>query len=172
MAHLPLLIAPDARLRRKSLPVERVDNRIRKLMEDMLETMYASDGIGLAAPQVGEAVRVIVADCAAEGEPRRPLKLANPEIIWRSPESRSYSEGCLSLPDQFADVVRPERVRIRYLDSENEIRETEFDSLTATCLQHEMDHLEGILFVDYLSNLKRDIILRRLAKQRKVTALS
>jgi peptide deformylase len=167
MALLPILTAPDPRLKAKAKPVERVDESVRRLMDDMLETMYAAPGIGLAAPQVGVAKRVIVLDLAKEGEPPTPLKLANPEIVWASDDDAVFEEGCLSVPEHYAEVARPASVRIRYLDYENEIREMEASGLLATCLQHEMDHLDGILFIDHLTALKRNIILRKLLKAKK-----
>lgn len=171
MAKLPIITAPDPRLKRRAKPVEKVDARIRRLMDDMLETMYAAPGIGLAAPQVGVLERVIVVDVAAQGEPPQPLCLANPEVLWSSEEEAVYDEGCLSLPEQFAEVARPSRVRLRYLDREGEIRELEAEGLLATCIQHEIDHLEGTLFVDHLSTLKRNMILRKLVKARKTDQL-
>ncbi len=170
MAIREILVAPDPRLKVKARPVAKVDDNIRRLMDDMLETMYAAPGIGLAAPQIGEAVRVIVVDVAREGEPRQPLRLANPEIIWASEERVPCEEGCLSLPDQFAEVVRPAEVKVRYLDHENEIREIHAKGLLAVCLQHEMDHLDGVLFVDHLSALRRNMILRKLAKLKRSRA--
>lgn len=167
MAKLPILTAPDPRLKRRAKPVEKVDDRIRRLMDDMLETMYAAPGIGLAAPQVGVLERVIVIDVAASDQPPQPLRLANPEILWASEEEAAYDEGCLSLPDYYAEVVRPQKVRVRYIDHENEIREMEAEGLLATCIQHEIDHLDGTLFVDHISALKRNMILRKLAKARK-----
>jgi peptide deformylase len=167
MALLKVITAPDPRLKVKARPVAKVDAEVRKLMDDMLETMYAAPGIGLAAPQVGVARRVMVLDIAREGEPPQPLRMANPELTWTSAEEASYNEGCLSLPDQFADVVRPAAIRVRYLDHENEIRELAAEGLLATCIQHEMDHLEGVLFVDHISALKRSMILRKLSKARK-----
>ncbi len=164
---LPIITAPDPRLKVKAKPVAAVDDRVRRLMDDMLETMYAAPGIGLAAPQVGQALRVIVVDCSREGEPAQPLKLANPEILWQSAELMTVNEGCLSLPEHYADVARPAEVRVRYLDEQNEIRELEAKDLLATCIQHEIDHLEGVLFVDHLSSLKRGIILRKLAKAKR-----
>jgi peptide deformylase len=171
MALLPIITAPDPRLKRVAQPVKQVDARIRKLMDDMLDTMYAAPGIGLAAPQVGELVRVIVVDIARDGAPRNPLKMANPEIVKRSKETCVYEEGCLSLPEQFAEVTRPKDVTIRYLGYDNKIHEIEADGLLATCIQHEMDHLEGVLFVDHISALRRGIILRKLSKARKTKAL-
>jgi peptide deformylase len=167
MARLPILTAPDPRLKAKAKPVERVDEGVRQLMDDMLETMYVAPGIGLAAPQVGVSKRVIVLDLAKEEEPRAPLKLANPEIVWVSDEDAVFEEGCLSVPEHYAEVARPAAVRIRYLDYENEIREIEASGLLATCLQHEIDHLDGILFIDRLTALKRNIILRKLLKAKK-----
>ncbi len=136
-------------------------------MADMQETMYQAPGIGLAAPQVGVALRVIVLDCAREGEKPQPLKIANPEILWRSDKVITIQEGCLSLPEHYADVERPAAIKLRYLDEENEIRELDAEGLLATCIQHEMDHLEGVLFVDHISSLKRSIILRKLAKAKR-----
>ena len=167
MAKLPILTAPDPQLKKVSQPVEKVDDEIRQLMADMLETMYEAPGIGLAAPQVGVLKRVIVTDVADEEEEPRPLKLANPELVWVSDHDNSYQEGCLSLPEHYADVVRPAEIRVRYLDEENEIRELEADGLLATCIQHEIDHLDGILFVDHISALKRNMILRKLLKAKK-----
>jgi peptide deformylase len=167
MALLTVITAPDPRLKVKAKPVAQVDAEVRKLMDDMLDTMYAAPGIGLAAPQVGVARRVIVLDLAREGEPPQPLRMANPELVWTSAEEATYNEGCLSLPDQFADVVRPSAIRVRYLDHENEIREVAAEGLLATCIQHEMDHLDGVLFVDHISSLKRSMILRKLSKSRK-----
>ncbi len=168
MALMPIITAPDPRLKRESKPVAKVDERVRKLMADMLETMYDSSGIGLSAPQVGVLERVIVVDCAREGEKRQPVKIANPEIVWESDETVVCSEGCLSLPEQYADVERPVAIRLRYLDEQNEIRELEAKGLLATCIQHEIDHLDGVLFVDHISALKRGIILRKLAKTKRL----
>ncbi len=170
MAVLQVLTAPDPRLKVISKPVEKVDDSIRRLMDDMLETMYASQGIGLAAPQVGMAKRVIVVDLARQGEPPHPLRLANPEVIWRSQEEMLCEEGCLSVPDQYSEVSRPKAVKIRYLDYQNEIREMDAEGYLATCLQHEIDHLNGVLFIDRLSTLKRSMILRKLVKARKLAA--
>jgi peptide deformylase len=167
MALREILIAPDPRLKVKARPVDKVDVKVRKLMDDMLETMYAAPGIGLAAPQLGEAVQVIVVDVARDGEPRQPLRMANPEVVWASDERVPAEEGCLSLPDQFAEVTRPAEVKVRYLDHENEIRELHAKGLLAVCVQHEMDHLKGVLFVDHLSTLRRSMILRKLTKSRK-----
>ena len=167
MALLPIITAPDPRLKTVASRIDAVDDDIRRLMDDMLETMYAAPGVGLAAPQVGVSKRVIVADVARSGEPPQPMLMANPEIIQVSSEHSTFEEGCLSLPDHYAEVKRPERVRIRYLDRENEIREQDMDGFLATCIQHEMDHLDGILFVDHISKLKRGMIMRKLTKLKK-----
>ena len=167
MAKLPILTAPDPRLKRRAKSVEKVDARIRQLMDDMLETMYAAPGIGLAAPQVGVLERVIVVDVSPDEEEAQPLRMANPEILWHSEELGTYDEGCLSLPEHYAEVERPKQVRVRFIDQDNEIREMEADGLLATCIQHEIDHLNGTLFVDHLSSLKRNMILRKLTKARK-----
>ncbi|HKF63121.1 MAG TPA: peptide deformylase [Dongiaceae bacterium] len=172
MAKLDIIIAPDPRLKVKCKPVAKVDAKVARLMEDMLETMYAAPGIGLAAPQVGMAQRVIVLDVAREDEKPAPLRMANPELVWVSDEDTTYNEGCLSLPEHYADVVRPKAIRVRYLDHQNEIRELEAEGLLATCIQHEMDHLDGILFVDHITALKRNIILRKLLKAKKSGALA
>jgi len=168
MALLDIIEAPDPRLKRKALPVEVVDAATKKLMADMLETMYEAPGVGLAAPQVGVLKRIIVLDAAREGEDKRPLKMANPEIVWSSDEKKQYEEGCLSLPDEYEMVTRPERIKVKYLDDNNQAQEIDADSLLAVIIQHEMDHLEGVLFVDHISTLKRNMIIRRLTKQKKL----
>ncbi|MFO7481131.1 peptide deformylase [Oceanibaculum nanhaiense] len=170
MAVLPLVVAPDPRLKKKALPVERVDDTIRKLMDDMVETMYAENGMGLAAPQVGISSRVIVMDIARKDEQPKIFKMANPEIIWESPEVKSYEEGCLSVPEHYAEVERPASVKLRFIDYENEIREIDADGVLAVCVQHEIDHLNGVLFIDHLSSLKRSIISRKLLKAKKAMA--
>ena len=167
MAILPIITAPDPRLKKVCKPVETVGPETRRLMEDMLETMYAAPGIGLAAPQVGVLRRIIVVDVSKEDGQRQPHMMANPELIWVSDEDASYEEGCLSLPEHYAEVVRPAEIKLRYIDKENEIREMAADGVLATCIQHEMDHLEGILFVDHISALKRNMILRRLLKSKR-----
>ena len=167
MAILPIIVAPDPRLKKIAAPVDKVDAEVRRLMDDMLETMYKAPGIGLAAPQVGHLKRVIVVDIAREEEEPQPLRMANPEIVWVSEDDAVYNEGCLSLPEHYADVARPAACKVRYLDHENEIRELEADGLLATCVQHEIDHLDGILFVDHLTALKRNMILRKLLKAKK-----
>lgn len=170
MARLPILVAPHPILKRKAQPVAEVDARVVKLMDDMVETMYDAAGIGLAAPQVGVLDRVIVVDVHEKGEPPNPIRLANPEIVWSSDEKTVCEEGCLSVPEQYAEVTRPQRIRVRYLDEKNQQREIEADGMLATCLQHEIDHLNGVLFVDYLSMLKRNILLKKVQKMQKATA--
>jgi len=172
MAILPIIVAPDPRLKLTSAPVAKVDAEVARLMDDMLETMYDAPGIGLAAPQVGVHKRVIVIDTAKPDEERRPIKLANPELIATSDEEKSWDEGCLSLPEHYAEVVRPSRVAVRYLDEYNRTQEIEADGVLAVCLQHEMDHLDGILFVDHVSALKRNMILRKLRKAKKLGTLA
>lgn len=167
MALLEIIVAPDPRLKKKAVAVERVDAATRKLMDDMLETMYDAPGVGLAAPQVGVSKRIIVVDPAREGEPPAPLKMANPEIVWASEETKPHEEGCLSLPEEYQEVVRPASIKVRYVDEQNEIRTLDADGLLAVIIQHEMDHLEGLLFVDHLSALKRNMIIKRLTKIKK-----
>ncbi len=171
MAVLDIIVAPDPRLKITAKPVKKVDKSVRKLMDDLLETMHASRGIGLAAPQVGDKRRVIVVDVAGEDEEPNPIRMADPELLWASEEERIHEEGCLSLPEQYAEVTRPAHVRVRYLDYRNKIREIEASGVLATCIQHEMDHLEGVLFVDHISTLKRRMILRKLQKAKKQAAL-
>ncbi len=151
-------------LKQKSAPVTRVDDELRALMDDMLETMYAAPGIGLAAIQVGVAKRVIVMDLAKGEEPKAPRFFVNPEIVWKSEETLPYEEGCLSVPEIYDEVERPSKVRVRYLNYAGEAVEEEAEGLFAVCIQHEMDHLEGVLFIDYLSRLKRE---RAVAKVKK-----
>jgi len=167
MALLPIITAPDPRLKKISPPVDKVDEEIGRLMDDMLETMYDAPGIGLAAPQVGVLKRVIVVDIAEKDSEPQPLMLANPELTWVSDEDAGYEEGCLSLPEYYAEVVRPAAIKVRYLDRQNEVRELAAEGLLATCIQHEIDHLDGILFVDHISALKRNMILRKLLKAKK-----
>ncbi len=167
---LPILLVPDARLRQKSHPVAQADaDAVRPLIERMFHTMYEAPGIGLAAPQVGSLLRVVVIDLQRD-ETRAPRALINPEIVAQSPELATREEGCLSLPGQYADVTRPARVRVRYLDETGAKREVEGEGLLAACLQHEIDHLDGVLFVDHLSVLKRNMLLRKLAKELKLKA--
>ncbi len=170
MAILDIIIAPDPRLKITAEAVDGVDDDVRKLMDDMLETMHSANGLGLAAPQVGDGRRVIVVDVAGPEEEPDPIRMANPELLWVSDEENPHEEGCLSLPTHYAEVVRPDAIKVRYLDHGNEIRELETDDVLATCIQHEMDHLEGILFVDHISALKRGMILRKLAKEKKQAA--
>jgi len=165
MALREILIVPDPILKQVSKPVETVDDDLRALMDDMLETMYAAPGIGLAAIQVGVAKRVIV--MAREGEPPAPRHFVNPEIIWASEETAPYEEGCLSVPDIFDEVERPARVKLRYLDYHGKTVEEDAEGLFAVCIQHEMDHLEGVLFIDYLSRLKREQAVKKVKKQAK-----
>ncbi|MBT3627806.1 MAG: peptide deformylase [Rhodospirillaceae bacterium] len=168
----PILIAPDKRLKLRSNPVGEVDGEIRTLLGDMLETMYADDGLGLAAIQVGVPKRVVVIDVHGPDDPPAPIKLVNPEILWFSPERMVYEEGCLSFPEYFADVERAAEVRVRYLDENGDAQEIEAKETLAVCLQHEVDHLDGKLFVDHLSLVKRGIIMRKLAKARRAEAKS
>jgi peptide deformylase len=167
MSNLPIIIAPDPRLKTPAKPVTTVDARVRRILEDMLDTMYAAPGIGLAGPQVGVLERLVVLDVAGKNEPPAPMRLVNPEIVGRSAETTVDQEGCLSIPDQYADVERPAAVTVRYLDEKGEAREIAADGLLARCLQHEIDHLDGVLFVDHLSKLKRDMILRKVQKLKK-----
>ncbi len=167
MAIRPILHAPDPRLKIKAPPVVSVDESVRQLMDDMLETMYAAPGIGLAAPQIGVASRVIVIDLAEKESQRQPLRMANPEVVSVSEDSQVFEEGCLSLPDQYAEVERPAKIRVRYLDYAGAVQELEATDLLATCILHEIDHLDGVLFVDHISTLKRSIILRKLMKRKK-----
>jgi peptide deformylase len=170
MAILPIITAPDPRLKVKSRRVGKVDDAARRLMDDMLETMYAAPGIGLAAIQVGVPKNIIVIDLSREGEERKPLFLVDPEIVWASDEDKPWEEGCLSLPEQYAEVKRPARIRVRFLDYYGDMRELEADGVLAVCIQHEMDHLDGVLFVDHISALRRNMILRKLVKARRQKA--
>ena len=172
MAIRPIIEVPDPLLRQISSPVEKVDDELRALIADMFETMYDAPGIGLAAIQVGVPKRVLVIDLQEPeeegGEPvRDPRVFINPEILEHSDDEVPYVEGCLSVPDQFAEVDRPDRIRARWLDADGKQREEVIEGMLATCLQHEMDHLEGVLFIDHLSRLKREMVLKKLAKQRK-----
>ncbi len=172
MAVLPIVEVPDPRLRALSSPVDTVDDGVRQLIADMTDTMYDAKGIGLAAIQVGVARRVVVIDLQEredeEGRPiREPRAYVNPEVISASEELSTYNEGCLSIPEQYADVARPARCRVRWLDGDGGTHEEELDGLLATCMQHEIDHCDGVLFIDHISRLKRDMVLKKLAKQRK-----
>jgi peptide deformylase len=168
MAIRSIITAPDSRLKVKSAAVAEIDDRMRQLIDDMFETMYAAPGIGLSAIQIGVPERVVVIDVARDDDPVGPLALVNPEILWSAEETMSYEEGCLSLPDQFAEIDRATTIEVRYLDRQGEIRTQKVDGVHAACLQHEIDHLSGKLFVDYLSSVKRNIILRKLAKVRRL----
>ena len=167
MALRQILIEPNKILREKSLTVKIVDEDLQKLMDDMLETMYAAPGIGLAAIQVGVPKRVIVLDIAPKDKPKNPMFFVNPEIITKSENSSTYEEGCLSVPGQFAEINRPDKCHIKYLDYYGQPKEIKADGMLATCIQHEIDHLEGILFIDYLSKLKKTMIVKKLSKQKK-----
>ena len=167
MALKKILIEPNKTLRQKSLPVEKVDGELQKLIDDMLETMYAAPGIGLAAIQVGVPKRVIVLDIASKDEAKNPMCFINPEIIEKSETNSTYEEGCLSVPGQFAEIDRPSKCYLKYLDYYGQPKEIKAEGMLATCIQHEMDHLEGILFIDYLSKLKRSMIVKKLSKQKK-----
>ncbi len=171
MAILPIIVAPDARLKVISEPVGQVDGEVRALLDDMLETMHAAPGVGLSAVQVGVPRRLIVIDVARNGEPPAPLFLADPEIVRISGETVVMEEGCLSFPEHYAEVLRPAAVTIGYLDRDNRRRELAAEALLARCIQHEIDHLDGVLLVDHLSAVKRGIILRKLVKVRKAKAL-
>lgn len=167
----PLIILPDPVLRQVSRPVERVDDELRKFAADMLDTMYDAPGIGLAAIQVGEPRRLLVIDLAREDEPKAPKIFINPEILARSDEMSIHEEGCLSIPDYYAEVSRPARITVRHLDETGQQRTIEAEGLLATCLQHEIDHLDGVLFIDHISKLKRDIVMRRFRKRARELAL-
>jgi peptide deformylase len=169
MAIKPIVLIPDPILREKSKPLERIDDAVRAFADDMLETMYEAPGIGLAAIQVGEPIRMLVADVSKEDEEKEPRVLINPQIVGQSDERSLYEEGCLSIPDYYADVERPAAISVTYLDRHGSEQTLEADGLLATCLQHEIDHLDGVLFVDHISKLKRDMVFkkfRKLAKQR------
>jgi peptide deformylase len=167
MAIRPILVLPDARLRLVSEPVKSVDNSIRELMDELVETMHDAPGIGLAAIQIGVAKRVLVLDLAKKDEPSQPQFFVNPEIVWSSDEKSVYEEGCLSIPEYYEEVERPSRVRAKYLDREGKRREIEAEGLMATALQHEIDHLNGVLFIDHISKLKRDRVIKKFIKQAK-----
>ena len=165
-----ILTEPNKILRKKSLEVQNVDENIQKLMDDMLETLYAAPGIGLAAIQIGIAKRIIVIDINRDKDnksKKNPMYFVNPEIIWKSEEKFIYEEGCLSVPNQFAEIDRPKQCHIKHLDYNGDLKELKAEGLLATCIQHEIDHLEGILFIDYLSKLKKEMIIKKLSKQKK-----
>ena len=159
-----ILILPDKRLRLKSEPVKAIDRSLRKLVDDMFETMYAAPGIGLAAIQLGVAQRVVIMDLAKKDDPKAPLVFINPEVTWKADERATYEEGCLSIPDYYEEVERPSAVRVKYLDRDGKPQEIEATGLLATCLQHEIDHTNGVLFIDYISKLKRSMVMKRFKK--------
>ena len=160
----PILIHPDPRLKKLCDPVAQVTEDLVKLARDMLDTMYDAPGIGLAAPQVGVNKRLIVMDCNKAPTAARPLILFNPKVVWASEDKSTYEEGCLSIPDYYGDVERPSRVRVRYLDRDGKVQEMNADGLLATCVQHEIDHLNGVLFIDHLSRLKRERVMKKYTK--------
>ena len=164
MTVLPIITLPDPLLRKPSAPIERIDADVRKLAADMLETMYAAPGVGLAAVQVGVPRRLIVLDTAKDEEPPQPLVLINPEIVTLGSELRQHEEGCLSIPDYYAEVERSANVRVKYLDANGKPQEVAAEGLLATCLQHEIDHLNGVLFIDHISKLKRDMVVKKFKK--------
>jgi peptide deformylase len=167
MSIRPLVIIPDSKLRLVSEPVKEITSEIRQLADDMLETMYDAPGVGLAAIQIGVPVRLVTMDVSKSEDERQPLVLINPEIVWASEEKRVYEEGCLSIPEYYEEVERPDRVRFRYMDLQGETVEQDADGLLATCVQHEIDHLNGVLFIDYLSKLKRDRVMTKFKKAAK-----
>jgi len=167
----PLIILPDPLLRQASKPIERIDIETHRLADDMLETMYDAPGIGLAAVQIGVARRMLVIDVSREGEEKQPLVFINPEIVTSSDDRSVYEEGCLSIPDYYAEVERPARVTVKYLDRDGKEQLTEADGLLATCVQHEIDHLNGVLFIDYISRLKREMVIKKFTKAAKTKAL-
>jgi peptide deformylase len=170
MALRDILILPDKRLRKVSEPVKKIDAGIHTLIEDMFETMYDAPGIGLAAIQIGTAKRVVTMDLAKKDEPKNPQVFINPEIVWSSEEKATYEEGCLSIPEFYGDVERPAQVKVKYLDRDGQPQEVEANGLLATCLQHEIDHLNGVLFIDHLSKLKRDRVVKKFTKAAKRAA--
>jgi peptide deformylase len=176
MAILPILEVPDPRLKTVSKPVEQFDDELKRLVDDMFETMYAAPGIGLAAIQVGVPKRLLVIDLQDDGPDgetvKKPRIFVNPEILDPSEDQSIYNEGCLSVPDQYAEVERPARIRARWQDLDGKVHEESMEGMMATCLQHEMDHLEGILFIDHLSRLKRQMVLKKIEKARKLGGLS
>ncbi len=162
-----ILVEPDPILREKCEPLQKVDADTKKLMDDMLETMYAAPGIGLAAVQIGILKRIVVIDISKEEEKKSPIFLINPEIVYKSKQTSVYEEGCLSIPGQFAEIERPAECTLKYIDYNGKVKELKAQGLLATCIQHEVDHLNGILFIDYLSKLKKDRIIRKLVKKKK-----
>jgi peptide deformylase len=170
MALRPIIILPDPKLRLVSAPLGQVDDELRKLMDDMVETMHDAPGIGLAAIQIAEPIRLVVIDLAKKDEPPQPQYFVNPEIVWSSEERSVYEEGCLSIPEYYEEVERPAKVRARFLDREGKRQEIVAEGLLATALQHEIDHLNGVLFIDYISKLKRDRVVKKFAKMAKRAA--
>ena len=164
----PLIILPDPILRQVSKPIETMDGEVKKLADDMLETMYDAPGIGLAAIQIGVARRMLVLDVSKDGEDKKPLVFINPEIVASSDARSVYEEGCLSIPDYYAEVERPAGITVRHLDRDGKEQVTEADGLLATCLQHEIDHLNGVLFIDHISKLKREMVIRKFTKAAKM----
>ena len=170
MAVRDIIVIPDKRLRLKSEPVGKIDDSIRKLAEEMFEAMYAAPGIGLAAIQLGEPKRVVTIDLAKKDDPKKPQVLINPEILWTSEEKNVHEEGCLSIPEYYEEVERPAEVKVKYTDLEGKAHEVHATGLLATCLQHEIDHLNGVLFIDHLSKLKRTRVIKKYSKQAKRAA--
>ncbi len=167
MALRPIITLPDPKLRLVSKPIGRIDDALRRLIDDMIETMHEAPGIGLAGIQIGEPIRLLVVDVAKKDEPPEPQAFVNPQVTWLSDERSVYEEGCLSIPEYYAEVERPASVRARYLDREGKSREILAEGLLATVLQHEIDHLDGILFIDHISKLKRDRVIKKFAKAAK-----
>ena len=167
MSIRPLLIIPDTKLRLVSEPVKEITSEIRRLADDMLDTMYDAPGVGLAAIQIGVPIRMVTMDVSKSEDEHQPMVLINPEIVWASEEKRVYEEGCLSIPEYYEEVERPDRVRFRYLNLQGEMIEQDADGLLATCVQHEIDHLDGVLFIDHLSKLKRDRVMTKFKKAAK-----
>jgi peptide deformylase len=167
MSIRPLVIIPDTKLRLVSEPVKEITSEIRRLADDMLETMYDAPGVGLAAIQIGVPIRMVTMDVSKSEDEHQPMVLINPEIVWASEEKRVYEEGCLSIPEYYEEVERPDRVRFRYLNLQGEMIEQDADGLLATCVQHEIDHLDGVLFIDHLSKLKRDRVMTKFKKAAK-----
>ncbi|MFL5023130.1 MAG: peptide deformylase [Microvirga sp.] len=167
MSIRPLVIIPDTKLRLVSEPVKEITSEIRRLADDMLDTMYDAPGVGLAAIQIGVPIRMVTMDVSKSEDEHQPMVLINPEIVWASEEKRVYEEGCLSIPEYYEEVERPDRVRFRYMNLQGEMIEQDADGLLATCVQHEIDHLDGVLFIDHLSKLKRDRVMTKFKKAAK-----
>jgi peptide deformylase len=167
MAKRDILILPDKRLRLKSDAVATIDQEVRALVDDMFETMYEAPGIGLAAIQIGVPKRVVTMDLAKKDDPKAPQVFINPEVVWSSDETSAYEEGCLSIPEYYEEVTRPKSVKVRYLDIDGKEQEIAADGLLATCLQHEIDHINGVLFIDHISKLKRDMVMKKFTKAAK-----